>query len=78
VRAFAVTMVSGRPRLLASGAVAATDDRGFYRLERLQPGQYKVAAISVQQTVPASVKEVAQTRAVGAVGGSAYGMGPRI
>ena len=76
VRAFAVTMVSGRPRLLASGAVAATDDRGFYRLERLQPGQYKVAAISVQQTVPASVKEVAQTRAVGAVGGSAYGMGP--
>ena len=75
VRAFAVAFISGVPRLLASGAIVATDDRGFYRLERLEPGQYKVAAVSVQQTVPASVKEVAQTRPVGALGGTSFGMG---
>jgi hypothetical protein len=75
VRAFAVVNISGNPRLLASGQVAATDDRGVYRLSNLEPGQYKVAAISVQQTVPASVREVAQTRPVGALGASSYGQG---
>lgn len=75
VRAFAVAMISGKPRLLASGPVAATDDRGFYRLDRLEPGQYKVAAISVQQTLPSSAREYPQSRAVGALAGSAYGGG---
>ena len=75
VRAFAVANISGNPRLLASGPITTTDDRGFYRLARLEPGRYKVAALSVQQTVPSSVKEVAQTRPVGTLGSSSFGAG---
>jgi hypothetical protein len=55
VRAIAQVTVAGRPRL-AGGPVTTTDDRGFYRLGGLGPGQYLVMVPSVRstiQTIPA-------------------------
>jgi hypothetical protein len=66
VRGYAVEFVAGVARLIATGLVASTDDRGMYRLAGLDPGRYKVGLMSVQSTVPASVPDATQDRAVGA------------
>ena len=51
VRALAQQFVAGRQQLLA-GPVAATDDRGEYRIGSLPPGGYLIQVPSVQSTVP--------------------------
>lgn len=66
VRGYSVEFVGGFPRLVATGEIAATDDRGIYRLVNLEPAQYKVGVLSVQSTVPASVPDAPQERAIGA------------
>jgi len=53
VTAFRRVWVAGRPRLESGNDVAETDDRGVYRLSRLQPGDYLVGAGSPQASVPA-------------------------
>ncbi len=53
VRVLPQAMIAGRTQWLA-GAVARTDDRGFYRIAGLGPGTYIVSVPSVQATLPAS------------------------
>lgn len=76
VRAFSSVLVAGHDRL-AGTDVAATDDRGEYRLGNLMPGKYFVSVLSVQQTVLDSTPEGSQRRAIGElvfVGGSNPGV----
>ena len=54
IRVFEYAMVGGRPRLLVAGQTV-TDDRGFYRVGRLLPGEYVVGAISTHTTLPVSL-----------------------
>ena len=54
VRAFRRTVAGNRRRFIASSS-ATTDDRGMYRIGSLLPGDYIVAAISRQTTVPLSL-----------------------
>lgn len=53
VTAFRRVWLAGRPRLESGNDVAETDDRGVYRLSRLQPGDYVVGTRSSQASVPA-------------------------
>jgi hypothetical protein len=50
------TYVAGRPRF-AAGPVAATDDRGVYRIAGLMPGEYCVVVPSKQTSVPAELMD---------------------
>jgi len=54
VHVFEHAMVGGRPRLRLVGETV-TDDRGFYRVGRLLPGEYVVGAMTTHTTLPASV-----------------------
>jgi hypothetical protein len=56
VRLFARRLMAGREQVI-QGPVAATDDRGVYRLPFVDPGRYVVAVLSVQSTVPASAPD---------------------
>jgi uncharacterized protein (DUF2141 family) len=53
VTAFRRMTAAGRRRFAPSGT-STTDDRGMYRLSRLTPGDYVVAMVAVQVSVPAS------------------------
>ncbi|HSC29096.1 MAG TPA: carboxypeptidase-like regulatory domain-containing protein [Vicinamibacterales bacterium] len=64
VRIFSHRMVAGRQQLVP-GAVVATDDRGVYRIPRVQPGRYFVAVLSVQATVPVGVADGPRTLPLG-------------
>jgi protocatechuate 3,4-dioxygenase beta subunit len=56
VRVIRRTMSGGRPRL-APGLTATTDDRGTYRAANLIPGDYLVAVMSTQTTIPVSTAD---------------------
>jgi hypothetical protein len=64
VRAFTVARIAGHDQLVA-GVIGVTDDRGVYRLPQLEPGRYAVAVLSVASTVPSTLGEIRQVRAVG-------------
>ena len=68
VRLFSRRFVAGRQHLLP-GPVAATDDRGVYRLALLQPDAYVVGVLSVQATVPASTADGARRLPLGGLAG---------
>lgn len=85
VRAFRRMFISGKRRFMPAG-VANTDDRGMYRFTTLTPGEYLLAFLSREVTVPAAFEDIrgaatnpndktAQalmrgTSAIGAFGGS--------
>jgi protocatechuate 3,4-dioxygenase beta subunit len=50
------TFVSGQPRFTTTGS-NATDDRGFYRITNLIPGDYVIGIITSQSTVPVTVAD---------------------
>jgi protocatechuate 3,4-dioxygenase beta subunit len=54
IRAYRRSLVAGRRVLTQVNATATTDDRGMYRLGTLTPGEYIVAAPTVQTSAPAS------------------------
>lgn len=56
VRAYRRGITSGR-RQFALPAVGTTDDRGEYRISNLMPGDYIVAAVGMQSSVPMTVAE---------------------
>ena len=64
VRAFSMRSVAGETQLVG-GAIGITDDRGVYRLDGLEPGQYLVSALSVQSTVLTTTSDSPQVRAMG-------------
>lgn len=76
VRAFTTSRISGH-RQLVGGPIGVTDDRGSYRLPQLEPARYTVAVLSVQTTVPVTLGEGPQLRAVGELetGGIVAGTG---
>jgi len=60
---------NGKRQVLVPGGSAMTDDRGEYRIDMLQPGEYVVGIQTLQATLPAAVVQaVAAGRAAGAVG----------
>jgi protocatechuate 3,4-dioxygenase beta subunit len=61
------TFVNGQPRM-SSASTGATDDRGFYRLTGLIPGDYVVAVMTSQSTVPASTVDAYREAATSGVG----------
>jgi len=75
VRGYSVQMIAGLPRTVATALIATTDDRGIYRLDNLEPGQYKIAVMSVQSTVPAGTPEGPQARPIGGLWTGGVGMG---
>jgi protocatechuate 3,4-dioxygenase beta subunit len=66
VQAFLGTRAGGRTSYAPSG-LATTDDRGVYRIPQLAPGDYLVAVLTRQTSVPTEVMDVffagASTRA---------------
>jgi hypothetical protein len=56
VRAIRKVAVGGRTRL-SPNITAVTDDRGFYRVSGLTPGDYLVAVMSTQTTIPVATSE---------------------
>ena len=75
VRGFSSALVAGRSQFVGTD-VAATDDRGEYRLANLMPGKYAVSVLSVQQTVLDTTPEAAQKRAIGELSRSSGGSNP--
>jgi len=57
VRAFRRVSVAGKRRYLPAGS-ASTDDRGMYRFNALTPGDYVVAFVSRDVTMPAALEDV--------------------
>lgn len=57
MRAFRRSFVAGRRRYLPAGS-ASTDDRGIYRFNALSPGDYVVAFVSREVTVPAMIEDL--------------------
>src|SRR3954465_4524140 len=57
VRAFQRRTLSGRSRILQAGG-ALTDDRGVYRFGSLAPGEYLVAFVAREVTIPMSSAEM--------------------
>jgi hypothetical protein len=57
VRAFLRRVMSGRRRFAPDGALGWTDDRGFYRIHGLQPGDYIVAATATQVSAAVSAAQ---------------------
>ena len=62
VRAFHRRYVAGRRRI-AQAATATTDDRGAYRFPNLAPGEYLVAFVSREISMPASTAELLRSPA---------------
>jgi hypothetical protein len=60
VRAFQRRMMAGRRRIL-EGPTAQTDDRGFYRIANLIPGEYLIAFVWREASVPMSVWDLRRT-----------------
>jgi uncharacterized protein (DUF2141 family) len=56
VRVIRRVMVAGKPRL-SPGTTATTDDRGAYRFSGLTPGDYLVAVMLTQTTMPVATSE---------------------
>ena len=54
VRALSQVWVAGRQQFVA-GPITTTDDRGVYRISKLQPGGYIVTVPSVQASVPFAI-----------------------
>jgi hypothetical protein len=79
VRVFARRLLAGREMLLP-GAVASTDDRGAYRMAFVEPGQYFVAVLSVQATVPAATVDGPRALPLGGLEGrgSSSAFGPEV
>ncbi|OFW06599.1 MAG: hypothetical protein A3H96_13115 [Acidobacteria bacterium RIFCSPLOWO2_02_FULL_67_36] len=78
IRAMRRGIVAGQRRFAYTGAPGWTDDRGMYRIAGLTPGDYLVAAVSTQVSVPASTAlEMRQgggsSMAIGEIGASAAG-----
>jgi hypothetical protein len=57
VQAFLGTRAGGRTAYATAGS-AATDDRGVYRIPQLAPGNYLVAVLSKQTSIPTEVMDV--------------------
>jgi hypothetical protein len=57
VRVLLRTFVAGR-RKLSPGSIVRTDDRGFYRVASLTPGEYVVVVPSTQMSAPESVVDL--------------------
>jgi hypothetical protein len=57
IRVFERRYLAGRKRLVAGGT-QFTDDRGVYRLGTLPPGDYIVAFVSREVTMPTGVAEI--------------------
>ena len=56
VRAFPRAFIAGRPKLGANGVgFARTDDRGVYRLSRLVAGEYVIAIVRSETSIPVSL-----------------------
>lgn len=51
------TTTGGRRRFVYAGAPGWTDDRGVYRIHTLLPGDYIVAAVATQISVPTSLTQ---------------------
>jgi uncharacterized protein (DUF2141 family) len=63
VRAFQRRFAAGRARLTQAGTTM-TDDRGFYRFASLVPGEYLVAFVWREASVPTSVAELFNNPAI--------------
>lgn len=74
VRAFGFSNIAGQSQLVG-GPLAATDDRGAYRLAGVKPGRYVVSVLSVQSTVLNTTPEGPHIRAVGELESGGYGSG---
>lgn len=59
IRAYQRRFVSGARRLVQSGS-ASTDDRGVYRFGNLAPGEYLIAFVAREVSMPASIAELAR------------------
>ena len=57
VRAFTRRLIAGQRRF-ASTAMASTDDRGVYRFGNLTPGEYVVAFVSREVSMPVSTADL--------------------
>ena len=57
LRAFERRYLAGQRRLVPGGT-QLTDDRGVYRFGTLQPGDYLVAFVSREVTMPAAAAEI--------------------
>jgi hypothetical protein len=56
VQSLVKTFIAGRRRFTPASE-AVTDDRGFYRIARLTPGDYAIVVPSTQTSVPTDVME---------------------
>ncbi len=61
VRAIRRQIVAGRPRF-AVAALARTDDRGWYRIPSLSPGEYLVALLASTTNEPAGFADATRSR----------------
>jgi hypothetical protein len=57
VRILLRTLVAGK-RALGPGGIVRTDDRGFYRVASLTPGEYVIAVPSTQVSAPGSIVDL--------------------
>ncbi len=61
VRVLRKTIASGRPRL-TMGRTDTTDDRGYYRISQLEPGEYLVAVpMNQQDALRMALEDIART-----------------
>jgi protocatechuate 3,4-dioxygenase beta subunit len=58
VRAFRRVSVAGKRRYQPAGSASSTDDRGMYRFNALTPGDFVVAFVSREVTMPAALEDV--------------------
>ena len=57
VRVLRRTLVAGQYRLMQTGNMPSTDDRGVYRIASLEPGDYVAGVVSTRAVVPLSTFE---------------------
>ena len=62
LRAFERRSLIGRPRIVQAGT-ATTDDRGIYRFGTLAPGEFLIAFVAREVTIPASSAEMLRSPA---------------
>ena len=73
IRALRRTLLGGVARLVPTGMVGVTDDRGMYRIGSLTPGDYVVVVPTTAVTMPVSVAdEVARQSSGGPLGASGF------
>jgi hypothetical protein len=60
VRVLRRTLVAGQYRLMQTGNMPSTDDRGVYRISSLEPGDYVAGVVSTRAVVPLSTYEQVQ------------------